>query len=131
MGLCKVTKYLGLTLLWISILDRVCTYSCHTDTSLEPLLLISKNPSHSFRTSAFLIFILTLKVKKRLLPNSGKKCFFFVSYTRPSLTSNLCYSNGNWVLNYTLSVCLKIVCLRILAWTICYVNSIDKFYILK
>lgn len=97
MDLGKIAKNLGLTLFWISIVYRVCTHICHTDTNSGTFYL-------QLGPSAFLIFILSQDSQKKLLPNSGERCFFFASYTRTSLMSNSCYSNGNWVLNYTLGI---------------------------
>lgn len=65
MDLGKVTKNLGLTLLWISILDRACTYISHTDTSWEILLRISKNSSHSARTFCFPHFYFDSESQRR------------------------------------------------------------------
>lgn len=47
------------------MLDTACTCMCHTDTSLETLLLISKNSSHSARTFCFPHFYFDSESQRR------------------------------------------------------------------
>lgn len=107
MDLWKITGNLGLILFEFQFY-RQPVHTLAIQRRVEEFYYLSPKfflipPGHP----AFIIFILMQSHRRGICQCKGKKCFFFASYTRPSLTSNLCYPNDKWMLHYILSVCAE------------------------